>query len=116
MSTPTNQTEQVITQHLSAFIEGRGIEAILADYHDDAVFLTPQAVYRGKPAIGEFFEGFLANLPAGARDDFQLIRREVSDDIGYIVWNVKGAVPLGTDTFVVRNGKIAHQTFAMHAG
>ena len=115
MSTPTDRTERVIDRHLSAFLEGRGVEAILEDYHDEAVFLTPQAVYRGKPAIREFFLGFLANLPPGARDDFQLNRREHSGELGYLVWNVKGSVPLGTDTFIVRDGKIAQQTFAMHA-
>lgn len=49
MSTQANQTERVLNQHLTAFLEGRGVDAILSDYHDDAVFLTPQAVYRGKP-------------------------------------------------------------------
>jgi ketosteroid isomerase-like protein len=114
MSTTANRTEQVIGQHLSAFLEGRGVDEILADYHEDAVLVAPQAVYRGKPEIRGFFVGFLANLPPGARDDFRLERRECTGDLGYIVWSVKGSVPLGTDTFIVRNGKIAQQTFAMY--
>ena len=113
MSTQATQTERVIQQHLRAFLEGQGVDAIVSDYHEDAVFLTPDAVYRGKPAIREFFLSFLANLPAGARDDFELRRVEVNDDLGYIVWDVNGAVSLGTDTFIVRDGKIAQQTFAM---
>ena len=113
MSTQANQTERVLNQHLTAFLEGRGVDAILSDYHDDAVFLTPQAVYRGKPAIRDFFLDFMANLPAGARDDFELNRIEIDDELGYIVWSVNGAVSLGTDTFIVRDGKIAQQTFAM---
>jgi len=115
MSTRAKQTEQVLHHHLTAFLEDRGVDAIVADYHDDAVFLTPQAVWRGKPAIREFFVSFLANLPEGARDDFELSRIEISDDLGYIVWSVNGAVALGTDTFIVRDGKIAQQTFAMQA-
>jgi ketosteroid isomerase-like protein len=113
MSALAKQTEQVLHQHLSACLEGRGVDAILEDYHEDAVFLTPQAAYRGKPAIREFFVGFIANLPAGARDDFELNRMEIDDDLGYIVWSVNAAVSLGTDTFIVRDGKIAQQTFAM---
>jgi len=116
MSTQATQTERVIHQHLRAFLEGQGVDAIVRDYHEDAVFLTPDAVYRGKPAIREFFLSFLANLPAGARDDFELRRVEVNDDLGYIVWDVNGAVSLGTDTFIVRDGKIAQQTFAMQPG
>lgn len=114
MSARANQTERVITQHLSAFLEGRGVDAIVSDYHEDAVFLTPQAVYRGRPAIREFFLSFLASLPVGAREGFALNRVEVDEDLGYLVWSVKGAVPLGTDTLIVRDGKIARQTFAMH--
>lgn len=113
MSTDTKQTERVIHQHLRAFLEGQGVDAILADYHEDAVFLTPQTVYRGKPEIRAFFVDFLANLPAGARDGFKLRRIEVDDALGYIVWDLNGTVSLGTDTFIVRDGKIAQQTFAM---
>jgi ketosteroid isomerase-like protein len=115
MNTQTERTHQVIKQHLTAFLEDRGVDAILSDYHDDAVFLTPQAVYRGKPAIRDFFVSFLANLPDGARGNFELKRLEVNNDLGYIVWSVNSVVPLGTDTFIVRDDKIARQTFAMHA-
>ena len=38
----------------------------------------------------------------------------IAHDAAYITWNIGREVPLGTDTFVVRNGKIALQTFAMH--
>jgi ketosteroid isomerase-like protein len=116
MSKPANETERVVNGHLQAFLEGRGVEDILAHYHDDAVFFAPQAVYRGKPEIREFFVDFLANMPAGLQDNFQLDRIECTDDLGYIVWSIKGSVPLGTDTFIVRAGKIAQQTFAMHPG
>mgnify|MGYP001272481106 CR=1 FL=1 len=40
---------------------------------------------------------------------------EVSGDIGYVLWhssNVGADVKLGTDTFRIRDGKIAVQTFA----
>jgi hypothetical protein len=42
-------------------------------------------------------------------------RAEVVGEVAYIVWNTvnQGAdVTLGTDTFLVRDGKIAVQTFA----
>jgi hypothetical protein len=41
-------------------------------------------------------------------------RQEFVGDVGYIVWEALPWVSLGTDTFVVRHGKIVMQTFACH--
>ncbi|HSQ81372.1 MAG TPA: hypothetical protein VLU54_09600 [Casimicrobiaceae bacterium] len=38
----------------------------------------------------------------------------VEGEVAYITWSVGDYAPLGMDTFVVRNGKIVSQTFAMH--
>jgi len=43
--------------------------------------------------------------------------QEVHGDVAYIVWEAETprfSILMGTDTFVVRNGKIAVQTFAAH--
>jgi hypothetical protein len=43
------------------------------------------------------------------------LRREVSGDTAYIVWTAETAdnrFEVGTDTFIVQNGKILTQTFA----
>jgi hypothetical protein len=40
---------------------------------------------------------------------------QVDGNIAYITWQVGSDIPLGTDTFVVDDGKIVFQTFAMHA-
>jgi hypothetical protein len=37
----------------------------------------------------------------------------VDGKIAYITWSAGADIPLGTDTFVVDNGKIVSQTFAM---
>lgn len=39
----------------------------------------------------------------------------VRNHVAYITWSVGNELPLGTDTFVVRDGKIVSQTFAMYA-
>lgn len=114
MTTQTQSTEKVVQKHLNAFVLDLGIENILADYDDEAVFIAPDKVYRGKPAIRDFFEGFIAALPEGARENFKLHSNVTEDHLAYIVWSVPGQVPMGTDTFVVRNDKIVQQTFAMH--
>jgi ketosteroid isomerase-like protein len=107
-------TETVVRRHLQAFLEQQGPAAIVSDYTDDARFLTEGKVYRGKQEIHGFFSGFIASLPAKALDRFTLRSLRVERDVAYITWCVGGDIPLGTDTFVVQNGKIVSQTFAMH--
>jgi hypothetical protein len=44
-----------------------------------------------------------------------MLRQEVDGDTAYIVWKAETAdnrFELGTDTFIVQNGKIVTQTFA----
>jgi hypothetical protein len=53
--------------------------------------------------------------PPGAIDRFSLRSQRVDGNIAFITWSVGSGIPLGTDTFVVNNGKIVSQTFAMYA-
>ncbi len=101
--------------HLQAFLEQKGFAAILSDYDDEACFLSEDKTYCGKREIQEFFEHFMAALPPQAISRFALRSLRVAGDVAYITWNVGEELPLGTDTFVVRQGKIVSQTFAMYA-
>jgi ketosteroid isomerase-like protein len=114
MNAEASITETLIRNHLEAFIEQKGVAAIVADYDEDARFFTEGMMYRGKQEIHGFFENFIASLPAGAIDQFTLRSLRVDRNVGYITWCVGSDIPLGTDTFVVGNGKIVSQTFAMH--
>lgn len=113
--TQASITETVVRNHLQAFLEQKGVASILSDYEDDACFISQERIYRGKGEIREFFEGFIAGLPPKALERFALSSMRVASDVAYITWNVGEELPLGTDTFVVRNGKIALHTFAMHS-
>ena len=114
MSTTPSDTEAVVRTHLHAFVHQMGVDAILRDYHEDARFLSEARTYCGKREIRSFFETFLASLPPNAIDRFSLRTLRVEGEVAYITWRVGDDVPLGTDTFVVRDGKIVSQTFAMH--
>ena len=111
---PTS-TEAVVRHHLRAFLEQQGVAAIVSDYDDHARFLSEARVYRGKQEIGNFFTDFLASLPVNAIERFTLRSLRVERNIAYITGCVDAEIPLGTDTFVVGDGKIISQTFAMHA-
>lgn len=108
-------TESVVRRHLQFFLERRGVEALLSDYADDACFLSEDRAWCGKRAIGHFFEGFLAWLSPQAFSQFTLRQLRVEGEMAYITWSAGPEVPLGTDTFVVRQGRIVAQSFAMHA-
>jgi hypothetical protein len=111
----TAATEKVVRNHLETFLERKGIAAIVADYDDTARFHSSTRVYAGPAEIGEFFAAFIGSLPSGAYDRFALGSLRVDGELAFITWSIGADVPLGTDTFVVRNGKIVSQTFAMYA-
>lgn len=114
----TNQsavTETVVRNHLQAFLQQKGIAAILDDYDDNARFYSEAKIYQGKQEIGDFFMDFIGSLPTGAIDHFSLRSLQVDGNLAHITWSAGSDIPLGTDTFVVENGKIVSQTFAMYA-
>ena len=115
MSPESSVAETVVRNHLQAFLDQKGITAILNDYDDHARFLSEARVYQGKQEIGGFFMNFIGSLPPGVYDIFDLRSLRVDGNIVYITWSIGSEVPFGTDTFVVDNGKIVSQTFAMYA-
>lgn len=114
MNRESSPTETVVRRHLQAFLEQRGVDAILNDYADDAWLISEAQPYSGKPAIGEFFDAFIGRLSPQAFRQFTLRSLRVQDDVAYITWSAGPELPLGTDTFVVRDGRIVLQTFAMY--
>ena len=115
MKIQSSTTETVVRNHLQAFLEQKGIAAILYDYDVDARFYSEARIYRGKDEISGFFADFIGSLPLGAIDRFALRSLRVEGNMAYITWSAGTDIPLGTDTFIVNNGKIVSQTFAMYA-
>jgi ketosteroid isomerase-like protein len=114
MDIKPSDTQSVVRNHLQAFLEQKGIDEILSDYDDEARFVTEGKTYRGKREIRSFFEAFIASLPPDAIDRFSLRTMRVEGEIAYITWSAGEQILLGTDTFVIREGKIVSQTVAMH--
>ena len=48
MNTESSVTENIVGNHLQAFLEQRGVNAIVADDHDDARFYSESRIYQGK--------------------------------------------------------------------
>ena len=113
-SNSTHQTTAKIQTYLQTLAGRNDLEGLLNDYDDNAVFYTPDCVYRGKSEIRGFFNSFLNSMPAAVRDAFQVMWQDISEDTAHIVWKADPFIPLGTDTIVVKNGKITMQTFSTH--
>ena len=105
-------TKEVIDHHLKAFGE-RDLKGVLSDYAPGAIFLTPQGPLRGPDAIRPLFQAMISEFakPGAA---FNMKQQFVEGDYGYILWTAETAdnvYELGTDTFVVQDGKIVAQSF-----
>jgi len=114
MATQVQTTRQVLEHHLGTLGAG-DLNGILSDYMDDSILISADGVLEGRQAIRGFFEGVLASLFKPGTYEFTIDTLHVADDIAYIVWHASCAsadIVFATDTFVVRNGKIAVQTFA----
>jgi ketosteroid isomerase-like protein len=105
-------TRAVLEHHLAAMDAG-DLEEVLKDYTEASVLLTVDGVFAGLEALRGFFQADLAGSDPSATFAVDVIR--ISGDVAFIVWHGSGAtseIPLGTDTFVVRDGKIVTQTVA----
>ncbi len=105
-------TKDVVNHHLKAFGE-RDLKGVLSDYAPGAVFFTQDRPLRGADAIRPLFQTMIAEFakPGAA---FSMKQQFVEGDYAYILWTAETAdnvYELGTDTFVVREGKIVAQSF-----
>jgi ketosteroid isomerase-like protein len=105
-------TKDVINHHLKAFGE-RDLKGVLSDYAPGAVFFTPNGPLRGVDAIRPLFQALIAEFgKPGAT--FTLKQQCFEGEYAFILWTaetVDNVYELGTDTFVVRDGKIVAQSF-----
>jgi ketosteroid isomerase-like protein len=107
-------TRSVLDHHLAALASG-DTELVLEDYTDDSVLIMADGTVRGLDALRATFDGLIAGLFAPGTYELTMDRVDVCDDVAFIAWHAACAdadIRLGTDTFVVRDGKIAVQTFA----
>ena len=107
-------TKAVMDHQFAAFSAGSADE-ILKDFADDAVLILPDAVVRNRDAIHAAYSTLFSGLFQPGTYDLTMDAEHIDGEIAYILWRAICAtaeVPLGTDTFVVRNGKIVAQTFA----
>jgi SnoaL-like domain len=104
------RTPQEVFQHHAEALGAEDIDAIVSDYADDAIFMTPDGVLRGKDGVRGAFEKLTSEVP-GAR--WELPTQLYEDDILLLEWKATSSesnVEDGIDTFVFRDGLIRVQT------
>jgi ketosteroid isomerase-like protein len=105
----TRTPEEIFHHHAQALGAG-DLDEIVADYADEAVFITPAGIKRGKDGIREAFTQLLADVPNAAWD----LKTEIyEDDVLFLEWAATAAttkVEDGIDTFVFSDGLIRLQT------
>ncbi len=80
--------------------EANDLDAVMADYAEDAVLIAPRhGVLRGAE-IRTFFEH-----PSDLTG-FEVMTLLIDQDVAFFTWRTD-AVSFGSDTFIVRDGKIA---------
>jgi ketosteroid isomerase-like protein len=110
----SEQAEKTLLHHWQAFGAG-DVEAIMADYAEDAVLITPDGTLKGHAQIRSLFAQIFATIFPPDSTSLHLAKQVVEGEIAYILWSGSSAhyhARLATDTFVMRDGKIAAQTFA----
>ena len=101
--------QEVFNHHVQA-LGAEDLEEIVADYSDDAIFITQAGVLRGKDGIRQAFTKLLSEVPQATWD---LKTTIYEDDILFLEWDAEGGgnrIQDAVDTFVFRDGLIRVQT------
>ncbi len=112
-SRSSDKTKEVLERHLNAFVQN-DLEAIVADYTDESIIMTPDSTYKGLEQISAFFSGLLPSFPTEGTS-LEVDKMVIENELAYIIWHAATPtleIPFGTDTFIVEEGKIQRQTFA----
>jgi hypothetical protein len=109
----TMTIEDVMTRHGMAIRAG-DVDQVLADYTDESVIMSPGRTARGLSEIRDVFADLFANLIPPESVKLEPTWRAIDGHYVFVVWkgeSDKHILPIGTDTFVVRDDKIVFQTF-----
>jgi predicted SnoaL-like aldol condensation-catalyzing enzyme len=112
-SSLSDASENIVKRHLNSFLNNK-LEVLMSDYTNESVLITQEGTYSGLEEIRHFFVGLSMHFPK-QKSSIELDSLVAHNDLVYIVWHAKTPtldVPIGSDTFIIKEGKIYRQTFA----
>jgi hypothetical protein len=104
------RTPQQIFQHHAGALGAKDLEGVVADYSDDAFFMSPAGVLRGKAGIRQAFTKLFSEIP---RAKWGLKTELYENDVLLLEWMADSAttkIDDGIDTFVFKDNFIPAQT------
>jgi SnoaL-like domain len=110
MEATSVRTPQEVFQHHVEALGAEDLDGIVSDYADDAIFITPDGVLRGKDGVRQGFVRLIGDLP-GAKWELPTLLFE--DDVLLLEWKAiseKVKAEDGIDTFVFKGGLIRVQS------
>ena len=106
-------TRDVTDHHIKCFFDF-DLEGILSDYAPTAVLFTPDGPLKAVDEIRPLFQAMFVEFRRPGMT-FSMKQLSVEGDYSYALWTAETAdnvYEVGTDTLVVRDGKIVAQSFA----
>ena len=104
------RTPQEVTAHHVQAMGAQNLDEIVADYAEDAVFITSAGVMHGKDGVRAGFTQLFNDLPNASWD---LKTQILEGDVLFVEWAADSATTRaydGVDTVVFRDGLIRVQT------
>ncbi|MET9565169.1 nuclear transport factor 2 family protein [Streptomyces tauricus] len=105
----TRTPEEVYASHGAALV-AEDLDALAANFAEDAVIVTRAGVKHGKDGARENFAQLFSDLPQAGWDMKTTL---FGGDVLFLEWSatsVKNSATHGVDTFVIRDGLIQAQT------
>ncbi|AMK19881.1 MULTISPECIES: nuclear transport factor 2 family protein [Sphingobium] len=114
----SEQTTAIVHRHLDAWQKG-DVDALLADYADDAVMMTRDTgVVAGKPQIRALFEHVFAEIFRPDDTRLQVTAELISGNHALVHWDATTSAFRTSgafDAFTISDGKIVAQFAGMAA-
>jgi hypothetical protein len=117
LTTREQRALDVFKRHVAAFTSGN-LDAVLNDFGERSVVITPDGVFEGRDRIRSVYQGLLAEFGVIDRGDSPGIvidALHVRHDTVFITWHAESkhlVFPFGTDTFICGSDKFERQSIA----
>jgi hypothetical protein len=113
LATGSPAAQKFAADRMAAF--GRGdAGALLAQYTEDAIAITPNGVLRGRAEIKKLVDNVISEF-AQPGVKFEFLSQTSEGDIVTFVWKAetaKNVYEFAAETYVLKDGRAAVQTFA----
>lgn len=117
MADITEQTALVFAKRMEVvkkmFAGEASYDDVLAFHSTDFIWLSPSGPLQGHTAAREYSAQRMAVMPADAFKGMEIIRTHIVGEYAFLIFKTE-LIPFGTDTFIIRDGKVVFQSNAVY--